>query len=85
MFYRMEEKVISFNSSLLDEFLPLLEIDIENILTCQDPPDFDQISAEDPDQRYVKLEFAALIPPSIPKVEVHASNESTMSDYYEFV
>ena len=57
------------------------EIDIDNVLICQDPPDFDWISTEDPDQGYVKLEFAASMPPSIPKVEAHASDESTMSDY----
>jgi len=57
---------------------------MEDILTCQDPLDFDWISIEDPDRRYVKEEFAAHMPPSIPKAEAHASNESAMSEYCRF-
>jgi len=30
------------------------------------------------------VEFAAPMPPSIPKVEAYASNEFAMSDYYRF-
>ena len=41
MFCHMEEKVVYPNSSLLDEFFPSAEIDMEDILNCQDPPDFD--------------------------------------------
>ena len=81
MLCHMEEKVLSLDSSLLDEFLPSPEIDMEDFLNCQDPPDFDWFSIGDPNQRYVKVEFAALVPPSIPMVEAHASNEYAMSDY----
>ena len=51
----MEEKAVSLNSSLLDEFLPSSEIDMEDILNCQGPPNFDWISTGDPDQGYVKV------------------------------
>jgi len=30
------------------------------------------------------VEFAVPMPPSIPKAEVYASNESSMNDYYRF-
>jgi len=30
------------------------------------------------------VEFAAPMPPNMPKVEVHIYNESSMSDYYRF-
>ena len=39
VFCHMKEKVISPNSSLLDEFLLSLKIDIEDVLNCEDPPD----------------------------------------------
>ena len=81
----MEEKAVSPNSSLLDEFSPSFEIDIEDIQNCQNPPTVNWISTEDPDQGYVKMEFAAHMPPSIPKVQVHSSNESTVSVYCRFV
>ena len=84
MFCQHEDKVDSPNSSLLDEFPPSSEIDTEHVLTCEDPPDFDWISIENPYQRYVKVEFTAPTPPSMPKVEAHASNDSAMSDYYKF-
>jgi len=84
MLCHMEEKVLSLDSSLLDEFLPSPEIDMEDFLNCQDPPDFDWFSIGDPNQRYVKVEFAALVPPSIPMVEAHASNEYAMSEYCTF-
>jgi len=51
---------------------------------CPDPSDFDWLSTKDPDQGYVKMEFAAPTPPSIPEVEIYASNESSMSDYCRF-
>jgi len=43
MFCHIEEKVISTNSSLLNEFLPSPEIDMEDILNCEDPPNFNWI------------------------------------------
>jgi len=49
---------------------------------CPDPSDFDWVSTEDSDQGYVKVEFAAPTPPSIPKGEAYTSNESSLSDYY---
>jgi len=84
MFCHMEEKVVSPNSSILDVFPPLPENGMEDILNCEDPSDFDWISTEYPNQRYVKVEFTAPMPPSIPKVEAHTSNESAMSDYCRF-
>ena len=51
-------------------------------MNFQDPPDFDWISTEDPNQGYVKVAFAAHMPRSIPKVET--SNEFTMSEYCRF-
>jgi len=84
MFYHMEEKIVSPNSFLLDAFLLSSEINIEDISNCQDPPNFDWISSEDPNQGYVTMEFATLMQPSIPKVEAHAFNESTMSEYCMF-
>jgi len=47
MFCHMEEKVVSPTSSLLEEFSPSLEIDMEDILNCENPPDFDWISTKD--------------------------------------
>jgi len=41
VFCHMEEKTVSPNSSLLGEFPPSPGIDMEDILNCQDPPDFD--------------------------------------------
>ena len=57
---------------------------MEDVLNCEDLPDFDWISTEDPDQRCVKVEFTTPMPPNMPKVEAHTSNESSMSDYYRF-
>ena len=48
MFCHMEEKMVSLNSSLLDAFLPSPEIDMEDVLNCQDPPNFNWISTKDP-------------------------------------
>ena len=76
--------MVSPNSSLLHKFPPSLEIDMEDILNCGDPPDFDWISHEDPNQRYVKVEFAAPTPPNMANVDVHASNEFALSNYCRF-
>ena len=40
MFYYAEQKAVSPNYSLLDEFPPSPDIDMEDILNCQDAPDF---------------------------------------------
>jgi len=84
MFCYIEEKVVSPNSLLLGGFPLSSKINMEDVLNCQGPPDFDWISNEDPDEGYVKVEFVAPTPPSTPEIEAHASNESTMSDYYKF-
>ena len=57
---------------------------MEDGWSCLDPSWSDWISTEDPDQGYVKVEFAAPMPPTIPEVEAYASNESFMSDYCRF-
>jgi len=72
----------SFSSS--DAFPLSPETDMADALNCQDPPNFDWISTKDPDQGYVKVEFAAPTPPSIPKVKAYTSDESPMRDYYRF-
>jgi len=59
VFCHMKEKVVSHNSSLLDVLPPSPDIDREDILNYEDPPNFDWISHEHSDQRYVKVEFAA--------------------------
>jgi len=53
VFCHMNEKVVSPNSSVLDEFPPSSEIDMEDVLNCEKPPDFNWISHEDPNQKYV--------------------------------
>ena len=83
MFCSMDEKVIFPNSSVSDAFPLSPEIDMEDVLNCQDPSDFDRISTKDPDQG-VKVEFASPTSPSVPKVEADASNESPMSCYCRF-
>ena len=75
----MNEKVVSPNSSLFDLFPLSLKIKIDDGGSYSD-----RISSKDPDQGYVKVEFAAPTPPSIPEVEAYASNESFMSDYCMF-
>ena len=76
--------MVSRSSSLLDA-LPLSpEIDMEDILNCEDPPNSDWISYEDSDQRYVKVEFATPMPPNKPKVEAPIPSEPPMSDYCRF-
>ena len=57
---------------------------MEDVLNCEDPLDFDRISHEDPNQRYVKVELAAPMPPNMPKIEAHVSNKSSMSNYCRF-
>ena len=76
--------MVSLNSSLLDEFLLSPEIDLEDVLNCEYPLDFDWISHDDPDQRYVKVEFVVPTLPNMLKVEAYVSNECSMSDYYRF-
>jgi len=49
MFCLQKEKVVSPNSSLLDDFSPSLKIDMEDVLECEDPPALDWISHEDLD------------------------------------
>ena len=80
----MQEKAFPPHSSLSDTFPLSPEIDIEDVLNRQDTPDFGWISTEDPNQRYVKVEFATPRLHSIPKVRAYASNEFTMSDYCKF-
>ena len=41
MFCHIEEKVVSPNSFLLNAFPPSPAIGMEDVLNCQDPPDFD--------------------------------------------
>jgi len=84
MFCHMKEKGVSPKSSLLDEFPPSPKIDMKDVLNCEDPPDFDWISHQNPTQRYVKVEFAAPTLPNMPKVKAHVCNESSMSDYCRF-
>ena len=60
------------NSSQSYAFPLSFDIDMEDGLNCQDPSNFDWISIEDPDQGYVKVEFTAPTPPSVPKVEGYA-------------
>ena len=74
VFCHMKEKVVSPNSSFLDEFPPSPEIDIEDVWNCEDPPDADWISFEDPDQGHVKVEFIAPMPPNKPEVKALVSN-----------
>jgi len=84
VFCHTKEDVVSPSSSLLDA-LPLFpEIDMKDVLDCEDPPDFNWISNGDPDQRYVKVEFPAPMPPNMPEVKVLVPNESSIGDYYRF-
>ena len=60
--------------------LPLSpECDREDVLHAEDLPDSEWISYEDPDQRYVKVEFSAPTPPNQPEVEAASSNDSSPS------
>ena len=47
VFCQMKEKVVSPNSSTLDEFPPSPEIDMEDLLNCEDPPNSNWICYED--------------------------------------
>jgi len=42
------------------------EIDMEDILNCEDPPDFDWISIKHPSKKYVKMEFSVPLLPNLP-------------------
>ena len=53
-------------------------------MNCDDPSDSNQISYKDLEQRYVKVKFAALMPPNTPKVEVLVPNKFSMNDYCRF-
>jgi len=78
------EDAVSPHYSILDA-LPLSpEIDMEDVFNCEDPPYSNWISYEDPDQGYVKVEFAAPMPPNKHEVEAPVPNESFMSDYCRF-
>ena len=84
MFCHTKEDMVSPSSSLLYG-LPLSpEIDRKDVLNYDDPPDSGWISYEDPEQRYVKVKFAAPMPPTVPEVKTYASNKSSMSDYCKF-
>ena len=58
-----------------------LEIVMEDVWNYEDPPDFDCISYKGTDPVYVKVEFAAPMPPKKPEVEAPISNEFSISDY----
>jgi len=77
-------KTISPCSSLLDALSLSPEIDIEDVLNCDDPPNSDWISDKDPDQQYARVEFPASKPPNMPAVEVPMPNESSMSNNCRF-
>jgi len=81
VFCHTKEDVVSPSSSLLDTLSLSPEIDMKDVLDCEDRPDYDWISFENPDQRYIKVEFAAPIPPNMPKAKVFVANESAMSYY----
>jgi len=84
VFCHIKEKVVSPNSSLFGEFPPSPEIDMEDVLNYGDPHDFDLISYEGADQRYVNVKFAAPTPPNMPMVEADVSDESSMSNNCRF-
>jgi len=75
VFSHKKEDMVSRHSSILDALLLSLEINTDDVWNCEDPPDSDWISYEDPDQRYVKLEFAAPMPPNKPEVKAPVFNE----------
>ena len=55
----MGDKIISPNFFVYDILLLSPEIEMEDAWSCRGPSDFDTISTEDPNQCYVKVEFAA--------------------------
>jgi len=78
------EDAVSPHSSILDA-LPLSpEIDMEDVLNDEDPPDSKWISYKDPDHGYVRMEFSAPIPRNKPEVEAPVSNDSSISAYCMF-
>ena len=84
VFSHRKEDMVSPHSSILDVLPPSPEIDMEDILNYEDPPDSKWISPEDPDQGYVKVEFSSPMALNKPKVEAPVPNKSSMSDYYRF-
>jgi len=80
--HKKEDMVSHF--SILDALPISPKIDMEDVSNCEDPPNSDWISYGDLDQGYVKVEFAAPIPPNKPEVEAPIFNESSMSDYCRF-
>ena len=55
IFCYVKDKMASPSFSLSDAFPYSPEIDMDDVMNCQDPPNFDWISAEDPHQGYVKV------------------------------
>jgi len=51
VFIHKKEDMVSPHSSILDALSLSPEIDMEDILNCEDPPDSDWISYEDPYRR----------------------------------
>jgi len=84
VFCHTKEDVVSPSSSLLDALRLSPKIDMEYVLNCEDFPHSDWISYKGLNQRYVKVEFATLIPPNTLEVEVPVPNKSSMSNYYRF-
>jgi len=84
VFSRKKEDMVSLKFSILDALPISPEIDMEDVWNCEDPPNSNWISYEDPDQGYVKVEFAAPMPPNKPEVEAPIFNESSTSNCYRF-
>ena len=76
--------MVSPHSSMLDALHLSPEIDIEDVWNCEDHPNSDWISFDDPDQGYVEVQLAAPVPPNKPKVQAPISNESSIGDYCMF-
>jgi len=53
---------------------------MEDVLHAEDPPDFEWISYEDPDQGYVKVEFSAPLSPNEPEIGAPISKDSSLSE-----
>ena len=66
MFSHRKDDIVSPYSAILDALPFFPEIDMNDILNYDDPPDFDCISYEDPNQGYVKVEFSVPMPPNKP-------------------
>ena len=80
VFSHRKEDTASSHSSILDA-LPLFpEYDMEDVLYDEDPPDSEWISYEDPDQGYLRVDYAPM-PPSKLDVEAPISNDFLMSEY----